>query len=163
MTSAEELFQRLERLGIRTTTRRHPPVFTVDQSRALRGALPGAHCKNLLLKDKKGRLWLAVTHEDRPLNLRALENTIGSARLSFARPEVLLEVLGVEPGSVTPFGIVNDRDRRVTVVLDQRLLEPDILNFHPLINDASTQISPRDMLRFLDAEQHTPLIIEFPS
>jgi Ala-tRNA(Pro) deacylase len=163
MTTPEALLERLDQLGITTTTRRHPPVYTVEQSRTLRGALPGAHCKNLFLKDKKDRLWLAVTFEHQAVDLKRLEKEIGSARLSFGKPALLLETLGVEPGSVTPFAIINDHARRVSVVLDRALLDEPILNFHPLRNDASTQIAPDGLLHFLTSEAHVPILAGFAS
>lgn len=156
----EELFQRLEALGIATTTHRHPPVFTVEEAKALRGTLAGGHCKSLFFKDKKGRLILLVCLEDRPLDLKALPALIGSARLSFARPEVLRAVLGVEPGSVTPFALINDADLAVDVVLDKAMLAQTPLNYHPLSNDATTQIAPDDLVRFIRALGHEPRIVD---
>jgi Ala-tRNA(Pro) deacylase len=114
----EDLFARLSELGIETETVRHPAVFTVEESKALRGDLPGGHTKNLFLKDKKGALWLVVALEDRPVDMKDLRRRIGSAPLSFGRPELLKEVLGIDPGSVTPFAVINDTENRVNVVLD---------------------------------------------
>ena len=120
MSSGEAaLMARLDALGIVTTTVRHPPMFTVAESKALRGSLPGGHSKNLFLKDKKGVLWLVVADEDRPIDLKALRRRIGSAALSFASAETLRQVLGVEPGSVTPFALINDREVSVRVLLDE--------------------------------------------
>ena len=93
----EQLFTRFEELGIETTTKRHPPVFTVEEAKSLRGELPGGHCKSLFLKDKKGALWLVVCLEDRRMDMKALQAAIGSGRLSFGKPDLLVEVLGVEP------------------------------------------------------------------
>ena len=154
------LFAFLEKLGIATSTRRHPPAFTVEDARQLRGLIPGGHTKNLFLKDKKGKLWLVVALEDTPVNLKALPKRIGSARLSFARPELLQEVLKVPPGSVTPFALINDAENRVTVVLDARMMEHELLNFHPLVNTATTTIHRRDFLQFLRATGHEPVIVE---
>jgi Ala-tRNA(Pro) deacylase len=114
----EDLFERFAALGITVETHRHAPVFTVAQAKALRGALPGAHTKNLFLKDKKGALWLIVAMEDRRIDLKELRHRIGSAPLSFAGADTLREVLGIEPGSVTPFALINDREMRTAVVLD---------------------------------------------
>ncbi len=149
-----DLFARLAELGIETETHEHPPVFTVEEARAHCAHLPGGHCKSLFLKDKKGAMWLVVTLDDRVLDLKKLSRAIGSARLSFGRPERLLEVLGVTPGSVTPFALINDPEHRVTVILDSRMMEIDPLNFHPLTNDATTAIRPDDLRRFIRACGH---------
>jgi Ala-tRNA(Pro) deacylase len=152
------LMARLDALGIRTRTVRHPPLFTVAESKALRGELPGGHSKNLFLKDKKGILWLIVAGEDRAIDLKALRPRIGSAPLSFASPERLHQVLGVEPGSVTPFALINDRKVQVRVVLDAELLALSPLNFHPLVNTATTAIAADDLLVFVRSCGHEPRI-----
>lgn len=154
------LIQFLDGLGIASTTRRHPPVHTVEEARALRGDIPGGHCKNLFLKDKKDQLWLVVALEERPVDLKSLDKRIGAARLSFGKAELLREVLGVEPGSVTPFALLNDRDRRVRVVLDRGMMQIRPLNYHPMHNAATTTIQPEDLLRFLAATRHEPLTID---
>lgn len=151
---------RLEALGIATTTVRHPAVYTVEESKALRGTIAGAHIKNLFLKDKKGRLWLVVATEDRAIDLKDLRRRLGAATLSFGRPDLLMDVLGVEPGSVTPFGAINDTGRRVTVVIDSDLMAADVLNAHPLTNTASTAIAPADLVRFLADTGHVPEILD---
>lgn len=156
----EALFARLQELGIETTTHRHPPVFTVEEAKHLRGELAGGHCKSLFLKDKKNRLWLVVCLEDRQIDMKALAATIGAARLSFGKPDLLTRVLGVEPGSVTPFGLINDTEQQVTVVLDRQMLTHAPLNYHPLQNDATTQIAPDDLVRFIDACGHAPGILD---
>jgi len=153
-----DLMTRFEALGIATTTVRHPAVFTVDESKALRGDLPGGHTKNLFLKDKKGNLWLVVALEGRPIDTKDLRHRIGAAPLSFGRPDLLLEILGIEPGSVTPFAVINDTESRVTVVLDDGLMAFDQLNFHPLTNTATTVISPADLVSFLTDTGHPPRI-----
>jgi Ala-tRNA(Pro) deacylase len=120
MTSPEELLAYLAALGIETATVEHPPLFTVEQSRSLRGQIAGGHTKNLFLKDKKDRLFLVVAEEDAKIELKHLHNLIGAqGRLSFGKAELLRDVLGVEPGSVTPFAAINDRAALVRVVLDQ--------------------------------------------
>ncbi len=156
----QELLDRLDELGLETTTHRHPPVFTVEESKKLRGDLPGGHCKSLFLKDKKGALWLVVALEDKAVDMKGLRRRIGSAQLSFGRPELLTEVLGVEPGSVTPFGLVNDTAGRVNVVLDKGMMENSLLNYHPLSNDATTTIGPRDLLTFIASCGHQPRIVD---
>ena len=158
--SPEDLFARLEGLDIQTATQRHAAVYTVDEAKAVRGDLPGGHSKNLFLKDKKGTLWLVVAEEDLTIDMKDLRRRIGAAQLSFGRPELLLEILGIEPGSVTPFAVINDHERRVSVVLDSALLAHDPLNFHPLTNAATTAIAPDDLIAFLRAEGHDPMIVD---
>jgi Ala-tRNA(Pro) deacylase len=152
----QDLFDRLDYLGIQHKTVRHPPVFTVAESTALRGELPGGHCKSLFLKDKKGGLWLAVMLEHRRIDMNKLADRLGAPRFSFGKPELLWETLGVTPGSVTPFALINDRDRRVTVVLDEEMLGYDPLNYHPLSNDMTTAVAPADLLRFIADCGHAP-------
>ena len=159
-TSPEALLAELAALGIATRTYDHPPVFTVAESKALRGTLPGGHCKSLFLKDKAERLWLVVALEDRSVDLKRLRRKLGARKtLSFGSAELLLEVLGVTPGSVTPFGAINDRSGRVQVVLERRMLACDPLNYHPLVNHRTTAIAPADLVRFLAATGHEPLVL----
>jgi len=160
LCSRTTLMERLEALGISTTTVEHPAVFTVKEAKSLRGELSGGHSKNLFLKDKKGQLWLVVTLEDREINLKALRKSIGSAQLSFAKPELLMEVLGLRPGSVSPFGVINDTSGRVNVVLDKALMTYPVLNFHPMINTATTRITPEDLGSFLIYTGHCPLVAD---
>jgi Ala-tRNA(Pro) deacylase len=157
--SREDLFQRFESLGIKTETRSHPPVFTVEEARSLRGSIPGGHCKNLFLKDDKANLWLIVCLEDTRINLKAAPDKIGSRRLTFGKPELLMEILGVEPGSVTPFGLINDTGAKVNVILDQDMMAHELLNFHPLRNDATTTIRSADLLAFIRSCGHEPRIV----
>jgi len=156
----EELFARLDALGIAHRTYSHPPVFTVAEAAALRGSLPGEHCKSLFLKDKKGGFWLAVMLEERRVDLKKLADRLGAPRFSFGGAEDLYELLGVRPGSVTPFALVNDVAGRVSPVLDAAMLEHDPLNYHPLVNDRTTAVAPADLLRFIAACGHTPRIID---
>ena len=147
-------------LGIRTTTVAHPPLHTVEESQALRGEIPGAHTKNLFLKDKKGTIYLVVVLEDAVVDLKRLHEKIGaSGRLSFGRPELLLEKLGVLPGSVTAFGLVHDRPPEITVILDAALMAHAEINCHPLVNTATTTISRDDLLTFVKATGHEPRIV----
>lgn len=157
--SRADLLAFLDQLGIASRTFEHPPVATVAANKALRGALPGAHTKNLFLKDKKGGLWLVVALEDRSIDLKTLRVILGAPPLSFARPEILVQVLGVQPGSVTPFAVINDRDGLVRVVLDAEMMAFDLLNFHPLENTATTALAPADLLGFLAAVNHPPQIL----
>jgi Ala-tRNA(Pro) deacylase len=158
--SREDLFACLAGLAIETTTREHPPVFTVEEARALRGEIPGAHCKNLFLKDKDGILWLIVCLEDRRVDLKALPARIGSGRLSFGRPELLRRILGVDPGAVTPFALINAAPASVNVVLDSEMMRQDLVNYHPLENSATTTIAASDLLAFIRACGHDPKIVD---
>jgi Ala-tRNA(Pro) deacylase len=155
----DDLFTRFRDLEIETTTRNHAPVHTVGEARALRGEIPGAHCKNLFLKDDKGNIWLIVCLEEAEVDLKAAPSRIGSRRLSFGKPDLLREVLGVEPGSVTPFGLINDRDKRVNVVLDAGMLSHELLNYHPLENTATTTIRSADLVAFIRSCGHEPKIV----
>ncbi len=157
--SRADLFALLDQLGIATTTTEHPPLFTVDESRALRGEIDGGHTKNLFLKDKKDQVFLVVAEEDAPLDMKSLHKRIGSARLSFGKPELLAKLLGVVPGSVTPFGLINDTEGRVSLVLDAALLRHETLNFHPLENVATTTIARDDFLAFLRYVGHEPAVL----
>jgi Ala-tRNA(Pro) deacylase len=156
----DDLMAMLARLGIATTTVEHPPLFTVEQSRALRGEVPGAHTKNLFLRDKKDRLFLVVAPEDAEIELKHLHRRIGATgRLSFGSAALLMETLGVSPGAVTAFGPINDTEGRVTVVIDAPLAESDRVNCHPLVNTATTTIASTDLLAFLRATGHEPMIV----
>ena len=158
------LFARLDELGIACETHAHAPLFTVEQSRALRGDLPGAHIKNLFLRDKKRRMWLVTVLESRDIDLKALRRRIGAkGTLSFGDPELLMAHLGVVPGAVTPFAVINDRAGAVTMVLDKALQAGMVVNAHPLRNDRTSAIGADDLLRFLEAEGHPPLIVDFDS
>lgn len=159
-TGPEDLLRRLDALGIRTRTVRHPPVFTVEEAKALRGELPGAHIKNLFLRNKKGAMWLVVCLEDRTVGLKALAAALRAGRFSFGSAERLMTYLGVLPGAVTPFAVINDTGRQVRVVLDKALLTHDPINCHPLVNDMTTAIAPDDLIRFLEAEGHPPLVLD---
>ena len=155
----QKLFERLAELGIETETVEHPAAFTVEQAKAHRGEIAGAHAKNLFLKDKKGVLWLVVCLEDRQINMKDLKSRIGSAHLSFGKPDVLMDVLGVEPGSVSPFTLLSDSSQQVRVVLDQEMMSSPVMNFHPLENTATTQISPDGLLTFIKSCGHQPDIV----
>src|SRR5665213_2176326 len=131
----DQLFAFLDSLGVAHATVKHPPLFTVEQSRALRGKIPGGHTKNLFLRDKKNALYLVVALEDAVIDLKGLHRQLGaSGRFSFGSADLLLEVWGVVPGAVTPFGAINDTEGRVTVVLDAAMMEHEILSYHPLLN-----------------------------
>ena len=159
--SPEELFARLAELGIATQTTEHQAVFTVEESRHLRGTIAGAHTKNLFLRDNKKRFFLVTLDEEAIVDLKHLRNLIGArGGLSFASPEALDAHLGVAPGSVSPFAVVNDKAGAVTVALDARLLRAEVVNCHPLTNTKSTSIAPADLVAFLRAADHEPVVID---
>lgn len=155
-----ELFALFQKLGIATTTHEHEAVFTVAESGYVKASIPGGHTKNLFLKDKKSRLFLVVALGEAVIDLKRLHEVIGaSGRLSFGSGELLEEVWGVKPGSVTPFGAIADTEGRVTVVLDSAMMALPLLNYHPLENTATTGIARDDLVRFLEATGHPPLIL----
>jgi len=154
-----QFFAVLDALGIAHKTVKHPPLFTVEQSRVLRGQIPGGHTKNLFLRDKKYELYLVVALEDADIELKDLHRRLGaSGRFSFGSSNLLREVLGVEPGAVTPFGAINDTQGRVTIVLDTPMMEHETLNYHPLVNTMTTSIKRGDLLKFLRSTGHVPRI-----
>lgn len=153
------LLARLAELGIEARTYDHAPVLTVGEAKLATAHVAGCHCKNLFLEERGGAHWLVVLPADKALDLRSLADALGLRRLSFASPERLREKLGVAPGSVTPFAVVNDPDGSVRVVLDRDLLEGESLKFHPLVNSRTTVVSPAGLLRFLEAAAHAPRIL----
>lgn len=155
-------YARLRDLGIAWKAYEHPPVFTVEESQSLRGSVPGGHTKNLFLKDKKDGLWLVVAREDQRVDLNGLAKLLGSPRFSFGSGELLVETLGVPPGAVTPFALMNDATARVQPVLDETMLAADVLNFHPLRNDRTATIASADLVRFIRACGHAPRILALP-
>ena len=155
----QDLLARLDELGIESQTLDHEAVFTVAQSSRLERELPGGHTKNLFLKDKKDRLFLVVALGHAQIDLKTLHKRLGSDRLSFGKPELLMEVLGVPPGSVTPFALINDRAQRVTVILDADMMRHERLNFHPLENTATTNIAREDLARFIRSCGHQPSVV----
>jgi Ala-tRNA(Pro) deacylase len=154
------LYAYLDQLGIAYSTVEHPPMFTASDAREWHDKVPGLHCKSLFMKDKRGRLWLAVLPQNKRAHLSEIEKQSGSARLSFVRPELLSEVLGVTPGSVTPFALINDTARRVSVILDAELMQSESINLHPLRNDASTTIKTADLLLFIRSFGYSPLVFD---
>ena len=155
------LFAFFDAHGIAHRTLDHPPVFRVEEGGEIKAAMPGGHTKNLFLKDAKDRLWLVCALGDTRVDLKRLHHTIGSARLSFGSAELLQRTLGVTAGSVTLFALVNDAGRRVSLVLDKALLEHELVNFHPLANDATTAVSREGLLSFLRALGITAQVVDF--
>jgi Ala-tRNA(Pro) deacylase len=158
--SPEDLLAYLTDLGIKSWTVEHPPLFTVEDSQSLRGDIPGGHTKNLFLKDKKNRLFLLVLGEETEVDLKRVHERIGGqGRVSFGSAELLEEVWGVRPGAVTPFGAINDPGARVSVVLDEAMMRHERLNFHPLVNTRTTGLLSADLVKFLRATGHDPLVV----
>jgi Ala-tRNA(Pro) deacylase len=156
----DDLFAFFDKLGIAVKTVEHPPLFTVEDSKALRGQIEGGHTKNLFLKDRKGNLFLIVAEEDTAIILKTIHEIIGAqGKVSFGSADLLTEVWGVLPGAVTPFGAINDREQRVNVVIDAALMEYDRLNHHPLVNTMTTTIRREDLVAFLKATGHEPRIL----
>lgn len=159
--TAEDLFRFLDGLGIAHSTKKHAAVFTVSESESLRDEIPGAHTKNLFVKDKKDQFFVITVEERAEVDLKTIHKVIGaSSRVSFGKPEKMLEYLGVVPGSVTVFGAFNDKDNNVTFVIDEALMASDIINGHPLSNDATTSIASADLVAFFKATGHEPLVLK---
>jgi Ala-tRNA(Pro) deacylase len=159
-TSPDELLDYLGSLSIEAETVDHPALYTVEDSRALRGDIPGGHTKNLFVKDKKNRLFLLVLGEEAVIDLKRVHEKIGAqGRVSFGSAELLEEVWGVRPGAVTPFGAINDEAGRVRVILDEAMMRHQRLNFHPLVNTRTTGLASADLVKFLRATGHEPLVV----
>jgi len=161
MKTRADLMALFDALGVETHTHEHPAVFRVGEGEEIKAAIPGAHTKNLFLKDAKGQLWLISAADRTTIDLKRLHHVIGSARLSFGAAELMAQTLGVTPGSVTAFALINDDGRRVRFVLDRVLAEAERVNFHPLTNTATTGIDQADFRTFLEAVGATPLIVDF--
>jgi Ala-tRNA(Pro) deacylase len=159
--TTQGLLERLAALDIAQRTVAHPPLFTVAESKALRGQLPGLHIKNLFLRNKKGTMWLVTCLEDREVDLKWLGEVLGAGRFSFGSAERLMDYLGVSPGAVTPFAVINDKAGLVAMVLDSALVTDEPVNAHPLVNDRTTAVTGRDLIRFLEASGHPPQLLDF--
>jgi Ala-tRNA(Pro) deacylase len=158
----QTLYERLRALGIAWTRYEHVPVFTVEEAAVVNASQPGGHTKNLFLKDKKGGLWLVVLRDDFKLDLNALSKQIGAPRFSFGSGELLIATLGIPPGSVTPFALINDREHKVRVVLDDEMLRQEPLNYHPLRNDRTIAVTADDLLKFIADCGHVPQVVRLP-
>jgi Ala-tRNA(Pro) deacylase len=157
----EDLFAFLDTLGIEVTTVRHPPLHTVADSQSLRGEIDGGHTKNLFLKDRKDVYFLLTVEEDAGVDLKQIHHLIGaSGRVSFGKPEALMELLGVVPGAVTAFGVINDTEAKVKLFLDEALMRHEVINAHPLTNEATTSIRADDLVRFARTVGHEPRILK---
>lgn len=157
----DDLLKTLDELGIAYTNHDHAPVFTVEESNALCSDIAGGHTKNLFLKDKKDNFFLVVLEEHADVVLKKIHTLIDArSRVSFGKPVKLLEFLGVIPGSVTAFAVINDTENRVKMIIDEPLLAHEIINCHPLQNDATTSINRDDLIRFAKHFGHDPLILK---
>ena len=159
---ADAVYAALDKLNIAYQLHHHEPLFTVEESQKLRGEISGGHCKNLFLKSKKGKLCLLVVLEDKKVDLKRFEKIVAQGRLSFGKAELLMEILGVIPGAVTPFAVINDHEKQVDVYLDKDMLDYDILNYHPLDNRATCSIAASDLIPFLNAMHKNPEVISIP-
>ena len=162
-TPADALFTILQKLGIHYDLYHHAPIFTVEEGAHLKAEIPGTHCRNLFLRDKKKRMFLITAANETQIDLKALEagNMLDCGRVSFGSPERLWDHLGIRPGSVNPFTLINDQNREVTAVLDDAMMRADIINVHPMDNAMTVGIAPNDLLKFLEYTGHSPLILDF--
>lgn len=158
-TSPEALIETLTGAGIAMTRHEHPPLRTVEDSKAFRGPMEGTHVKNLYLRDRKKRNYLVVAQEDRDIDLKALQEKIGADRLSFGSADRLFEFLGVRPGAVSPFTLINDPDHKVQLALDSGLMQAEMLYFHPLVNDLTLGVTPEGLRKFFGITGHDPLMV----
>lgn len=155
----ETVFAALDRLGIAHPTVTHAPLFTVEQSQALRGTIPGAHTKNLFLKDRKDAMFLVTVLEEAVVDLKTLPERISAHRLSFGSAARLMTYLGIEPGSVSPLAAINDIECKVSVILDAELMRHDVINAHPLVNTMTTSLRREDLVAFLKSVGHPPQVL----
>jgi Ala-tRNA(Pro) deacylase len=158
--SRAELFAYLDSLAIQHATIAHPPVFKVDEAREHTHHLPGGHTKNLFLEDKKGGLWLVTCLDEQAVKVNALARHLEAPRFSFGKPDRLMEVLGVLPGSVTALALINDTERRVQPILDTKLMAHELVNCHPLTNEATTTLKAADLLRFMASLGYQPRLVD---
>jgi Ala-tRNA(Pro) deacylase len=161
MKTRDDLLAFFDEIGVSHTTHDHPAVFRVEEGEEIKARIPGIHTKNLFLKDAKDQLWLISAEGHAQIDLKRLHHVIGSARLSFGNAALMAQTLGVSPGSVTAFGLINDKDRRVRFVLDRTLAEADEVNFHPLTNTATTTVTGDGLRRFLSAVGVEPMVVDF--
>lgn len=162
-TTPEQLFTLLGELGITYKRHDHPPVFTVEESSAINADIAGTHCRNLYVRDKKKKNFLIVAANDTNVDLKAVQERVGAGRFSFGSADRLWQFLGIRPGSVTPFTLINDPEHDVTVILDEYMMAQDMVNYHPLDNSMTISLTPADLLKFLDHTGHDPFILELDS
>lgn len=159
-TTPEDLFELLQSLGIAYKLHHHPATFTVAESNHLKASIPGVHCRNLYLRDKKKKNFLVVAANETKIDMKTLQEKLGCGRLSFGSPERLWTYLGIRPGSVCPFTAINDTDHHVQIVLDAQMMKGEIVNYHPLDNTMTIGLSPTDLLKFFAHTGHQPLTLD---
>ena len=159
-TSPEDLFKLLDQLSIRYELHNHEPTFTVEESDKLKAHIPGTHCRNLYLRDKKKRNFLVVAANETEIDLKALQQKLDCGRLSFGSSDRLWQFLGIRPGSVCPFTVINDTEHNVQVILDAEMMTADIVNYHPLDNAMTIGLSPADLMKFFDHTGHEPVTLD---
>ena len=150
MKTRPDLLQMLENEKVEFSVTEHDPLFTVEDSKLLRGKIEGGHSKNLFLKDQKDNFFLVTFLEDITADLKRLPVALNSKKLSFAKPEYLKDLMGIEPGSVSPFGLVNDSQKTINFYFDEAYLKFEIANFHPLVNTSTVSISPHNLIAFIE-------------
>jgi len=160
-TSPQELFDILQTLGITYELHHHAPTFTVEESSKLKASIPGVHCRNLYLRDKKKQNFLVVAANETVVDMKSLQEKLGCGRLSFGSSDRLWEFLGIRPGSVCPFTLINDKDHHVQLVLDAGMMRADLVNYHPLDNAMTVTLTPQDLLKFFAHTGHTPITLDF--
>jgi Ala-tRNA(Pro) deacylase len=156
MIFKDDLIRILNYNGFEYLVEEHAPLFTVEDSKSLRGQIEGAHSKNLFLKDAKANFFLISIEESASIDLKKTMQQIQSKKLSFAKPEYLQDILGIEPGSVSPFALLNDTKKQVKFYLDRSFLDSETVNFHPLINTATVNISPQNLIELIE-KYHNPV------
>tara|TARA_E500000331_G_scaffold240505_1_gene230906 strand:- start:678 stop:1178 length:501 start_codon:yes stop_codon:yes gene_type:complete len=156
MIFKDDLIKILNDHGFEYFIKEHAPLFTVEDSKLFRGQIEGAHSKNLFLKDAKANFFLISIEESASIDLKKTMQQIQSKKLSFAKPEYLQDILGIEPGSVSPFALLNDTKKQVKFYLDRSFLDSETVNFHPLINTATVNISPQNLIELIE-KYHNPV------
>jgi Ala-tRNA(Pro) deacylase len=158
---APAVYAALDALGIEYERHEHPPVFTAEEAAEHWSGLDATQCKNLFLRNKKGnRHYLVILEISKHADLRQIARLVGDDRLSFGSPERLMARLGLTPGSVSPFGLINDDDRTVRVLIDRDLRGVDRAIFHPNINSASVVVTWKDFERFLDVRGNVVTFVD---
>ncbi len=154
------LLERFSALELPVALHHHPAIFTVAEGRDLEREIHGTHTRNLFLKDHKGKMFLVTLTQETPIDLKKLSALLGVGRFSFGSPERLWSFLGVRPGSVSPLAILNDHEKQVSLILEKKMMEQTLINFHPLINTMTIGLTPSDLMIFLEKHGITPQIID---
>ena len=160
-TSPQDVFKIFQQLDIAYELYRHAPVFTVEESGKIDREIPGTHCRNLFLRDKKKKNFLVVLANETEIDLKSAQELIGCGRLSFGSAERLWAHLGIRPGSVCPFTVINDKDHQVQVILDEYMMAQELVCYHPMDNAMTVSLSPRDLLKFFAHTGHKPIVLAF--